>query len=478
VDDDVNDFYPSAPRHRGGRKKRKKNKEIEAIPEDFDAIYDPRRPIVYEYKMMAVTGNGYDAALKAYKNSDEYFYEKLDWRDRRYAHRRRSPRAGSSYSNNSSRHRYDGPSQHNAKFAPPSFAPPPNYDDDSRASSVGMEDDATGDNAYMSRSRLSPGHAQQSPAFQRASHASANEQFPIFSQSRKTSESPSPPLSLGSPQRTQNPASDQAFQRFARPEFMRANQALGSLQSNPSAEFVQLAQPPGFILPNQTPPNFLSTQAPTFLSSSTLEAISSPLAPIPSYSSTVISAAPVRYDLSAPPTSIPRTDEDIPVSAEHDQDETMEDAEDAPRSTRPGQKDFAARMMKKMGWEKGQGLGAEGTGITTALKVQVVKAKKKPDALGGGFAGPSGMGKIVGGKKKKGAEDNEVGMSTVVVCRHMVDGLDLDFEMGPEGNLVDEIGQECGAKVYRIPFPSSSNTANLFTVRHYRARSHQPQHAI
>jgi splicing factor 45 len=450
-DDDVNDFYPStAPRHRGGRKKRKKNKEIEVIPEDFDAIYDPRRPIVYEYKMMAVAGNGYDAALKAYKNSDEYFFEKLDWRDRRYAHRRRTPRAGSSYSNNSSRDRYEDSPDKNAKFAPPSFAPPANYDD-SRGFSVRMDDDATGDDVYMGRGRLSPGHTQQPPAFQRSSDVSAGEQpseFPIFSQFRKASESPSPPPELGSAQHMQIPASEQVFQRFARPEFMRSNQAPGSLPSNQAPGFVQPPQATGFAQPNQAPSMAQLGQVPTFLSSSTLGSTSSPSTLAPSYSSTIISAAPVRYDLSAPPIGLSGTEDDLPISTEFDQDETMQDGEDAPRSTRPGQKDFAARMMKKMGWEKGQGLGAEGTGITTALKVQVLKPKKKPDALGGGFAGPSGMGKIVGGKKKKGTEDNEVGMSTVVICRHMVDGLDLDFEMGPDGNLVDEIGQECGAKVY------------------------------
>lgn len=127
----------------------------------------------------------------------------------------------------------------------------------------------------------------------------------------------------------------------------------------------------------------------------------------------------------------------------------MADAEpaEAPvRTNRPGQAGFAERLLKKYGWEKGQGLGASGDGITTALSVKVDKRKKKSDAEGGGFRNKGAMGTIIGGKRKKGTEES-AGMSTVVVCTHMVDGMDLDFEMGPEGNLVEEIGQEC-SKLY------------------------------
>jgi splicing factor 45 len=73
ADDDNNDFYTSGPRGRGGRnKKRKKNKEKEeALPQNWDDIYDPTRPNIYE----------------AYKDSDERVLEIRDWRDRIYAHR-------------------------------------------------------------------------------------------------------------------------------------------------------------------------------------------------------------------------------------------------------------------------------------------------------------------------------------------------------------------------------------------------------
>lgn len=59
---------------------------------------------------------------------------------------------------------------------------------------------------------------------------------------------------------------------------------------------------------------------------------------------------------------------------------TAEDDEAAPRTNRPGQKGFAARLMSKYGWAKGQGLGAEGSGILQPIRVQVEKRKKKSDA--------------------------------------------------------------------------------------------------
>ena len=107
--------------------------------------------------------------------------------------------------------------------------------------------------------------------------------------------------------------------------------------------------------------------------------------------------------------------------------------------------------MAKHGYKKGQGLGASGTGILNALAVKVDKTanKRTYDEEGNVTSGPpKSMGKIVGGKKKKGTEDAK--MSSVVRCLHMVDGRDLDFEMGPQGNLVEEIGQGCAERYGNI----------------------------
>ncbi len=53
---------------------------------------------------------------------------------------------------------------------------------------------------------------------------------------------------------------------------------------------------------------------------------------------------------------------------------------------------FAARIMSKYGWTKGTGLHAGGEGITTALRVQVERRRRRADADGGGFAEPGGRG--------------------------------------------------------------------------------------
>ena len=123
---------------------------------------------------------------------------------------------------------------------------------------------------------------------------------------------------------------------------------------------------------------------------------------------------------------------------------------DTPRSNRPGQKGFAERLMSKYGWTKGSGLGASGSGITAPLRVQLENQKKKPDSEGGGFVGSGGIGKIIGGKRKavEGADSKFGAMSEVIVLRGMLDGMNLDQELGAgDGGLMQEIGEECGEKV-------------------------------
>ena len=169
---------------------------------------------------------------------------------------------------------------------------------------------------------------------------------------------------------------------------------------------------------------------------------------------TSITRAPVRYNLPAAPSDIPTSEAGLADALQMEHTTEEAGAETAPRSLRPGQKGFAERLMSKYGWSKGSGLGASGSGIVNPLRVQVEKQKKKPDSEGGGFVGPGGRGKIIGGKKRGGAgpetEEGRFGaMSEVVILRGMVDGMDLDAELenSGDGGLMQEIGEECGEKV-------------------------------
>jgi len=158
-----------------------------------------------------------------------------------------------------------------------------------------------------------------------------------------------------------------------------------------------------------------------------------------------ISRAPVRYD--QPLTASIPTDADDDVTMA-DADTSAQGQPNAPRSNRPGQKGFAERLLKKYGWEKGQGLGAQGEGITTAIFAKADKRKKLPDAQGGGWA--RATGKILGGKKRKiestGDDDGTYGaMSEVVKLTGMLEGLDVDQEIMKEGqSLFQEIGEYMG----------------------------------
>ncbi|KAI1327362.1 hypothetical protein F5Y16DRAFT_372284 [Xylariaceae sp. FL0255] len=185
-----------------------------------------------------------------------------------------------------------------------------------------------------------------------------------------------------------------------------------------------------------------------------------PPPPPPEPDASTISREPVRY---APPQAPDPDSMDI----DHEDDTGVEyvppestaedDSSPGPRDNRPGKKGFAARLMSKYGWSKGQGLGAEGTGIVAPLRVEVEKRKKKSDAEGGGWAGPGGRGKIIGYKNAGGAPssskpetDGKFGaMSNVIVLRNMLDGMeDLQSEM--ENGLGQEIGEECGDKYGRV----------------------------
>lgn len=145
-------------------------------------------------------------------------------------------------------------------------------------------------------------------------------------------------------------------------------------------------------------------------------------------------------------------------------DQPMSDVDatgDASRSTRPGQKGFAQRLMSKYGWTAGSGLGADSSGIINPLQVKVEKRRKRPDAEGGGYADPANRAKIIGGKTAaKGgpagsgptAEDNASkfgAMSEVIVLQNMLENMpSLQEEV--ENGLGQEIGEECGDKYGRV----------------------------
>lgn len=176
-----------------------------------------------------------------------------------------------------------------------------------------------------------------------------------------------------------------------------------------------------------------------------------PAAPEPNqtYERATISRAPVRYTLPAAPEEIPATEAELEATFANEEGDEQDAGGDAPRSLRPGQKGFAERLLAKYGWTKGSGLGASGTGIVKPLQVKVEKQKKKPDSEGGGFVGPTGRAKIVGGKRKQTDEGKFGPMSEVIILHGMVDGMDLDAELAGEGGgLMQEIGDECAEKVF------------------------------
>lgn len=175
-----------------------------------------------------------------------------------------------------------------------------------------------------------------------------------------------------------------------------------------------------------------------------------------------IARAPVRYNLPLPDPELPSNE------AELQEMEVDNPPEEAPKSLRPGQAKFAERLMAKYGWSKGQGLGKEQTGVTTALYAKVEKRKKKSDAEGGGFATPAPIGRILGGKQSeagKAAEEGRFGaMSEVVRLQGMLKGMDLQAEMfSDQGGLMQEIGEECSEKygnVERVYIHSDTDDEN------------------
>ncbi|WPH01082.1 Hypothetical protein R9X50_00391700 [Acrodontium crateriforme] len=450
VDEDDEDAYKYQERlrqeraERGGRKKKKKNKQ-ETRVWDWDDIYDPTLPNSYA----------------DYKGSDEQYREIRDWKARLYYHQlkaKKSDGIGEAYSDEEREfkqpiNRMFAPPP-NLHFAPPSFdeesprqpQPVVNNEDDyssrprsgdeyNRAYSIphtsfapaSISDDATGEDAYERRMRMA---------------AIQSEPPHISSPTRQPVQQPTPvqaiPSSLpGSEGNTimNKAASDIAAKKaeaLAKIAAVKAKLA-ASRSAEPDAP---TARPHELSVSGQS-------ETDTGLHPPPPPPPPSPPPPPPLAEDTgaTVSRGPVRY--TQPAQTLEAIDSQMDV-------ESTPSERDAPKSNRPGQKGFAERLLKKYGWEKGQGLGAQGNGITTAIIAQAQKRKKRSDADGGGWAAPANMGKIVGGKRRKiektSDDDGQFGtMSEVIKLEGMLNGLDVDHEIA-EGNLMQEIGDEMSNK--------------------------------
>lgn len=157
-DDDVNGFYAGEKRQRGGRKKRKKNREAQEFVQNWDDIYDPTRPNNYE----------------EYKHSDEQIAEVREWKDRLYAHRMARSPSRDSFSEDERRPmnrtyhaiwmRYRFAKFILGQFAPPSsFAPPPNLNDIPPEPPASFPDDPSGEDAFARREQMTAGTEDAQP---------------------------------------------------------------------------------------------------------------------------------------------------------------------------------------------------------------------------------------------------------------------------------------------------------------------------
>ncbi|TIA59110.1 hypothetical protein D6C77_05045 [Aureobasidium pullulans] len=201
----------------------------------------------------------------------------------------------------------------------------------------------------------------------------------------------------------------------------------------PPPQFSDVPALPGLQYYPPPPPQFVPPPPPV----QTYQPAPSPVPtpPAPSQPSGTISREPVRYEKPA------QTEDDMDTAPESINMDVSQEPE--VRTSAPGQKGFAQRYMEKMGWKKGEGLGREATGITTILRHEATKRKRKGDAEGGGWAQPAAMGRIVGGKKTKTDVpiDESKAFSLVAKFEGMLRDMDIDQAI-EEDNLMQRIGEK------------------------------------
>ncbi|KAK4551981.1 hypothetical protein LTR86_010773 [Recurvomyces mirabilis] len=422
--DDDDDYYVDnrPKRERGGKNKKKKKggMQQDVRTRGWDDIYDPTLPNSYA----------------DYKGSDEQVMEIRDWKARLYYHRLKEAKKESTARSEEVEAR---PAM-NSMFAPPanlSFAPPSfdnapvrpaveDDDDDYYPPAIPSQPSGTSDSYEPLASMSMPHDPTGEAAYARRMQMGGGVQAPS---------NPSPPAASATikPDVQESPANEKVVADIAAKKAEAAAKIAAFKAKVEAHKAAKAAATPAATV--------------SIAPSVTADTVAPPPPPPsePEEPGNTISRAPVRYQL--PPADLLNAD-----------DATMVDdaqAEDAPRSLRPGQKGFAERLLKKYGWEKGQGLGAEGNeGITTAIVAKAEKRKKLADVQGGGWAAPANMGKLVGGKRRRvaageggdgTAEENEGEpygpLSAVIKLSNMLTGLDIDEEI-QDKDLYGEIGRE------------------------------------
>jgi len=203
------------------------------------------------------------------------------------------------------------------------------------------------------------------------------------------------------------------------------------VEEPPVQETVRMYRPndvPTSLQPQPSHPAYTSTyyQPPSYYNEAPGR---QPLPPPPQPPATAtISSEPVHYTAAITTSSEPvhYTTSSDPVQYASATASSEPDSSE-PRGSHPGQRDFATRLMSKYGWQKGQGLGADSTGLVTPLIAKASKEKK-------------GSGQIINRNKRHEDYGEQGKMSRCVVLANVVAAGEADEE------LVEEIGGECREK--------------------------------